>query len=392
MVTFDDDRGTESTNLLAPLPLRRPLFIHAPNDGSRDECLCFTRQLLEAGGRQQLVTDEATVNSIPIVDISPLLGNQKPAAAQAEEAVVAEIASVCQDCGFFYIAGHGVDVSLQMKLEELAKLFFAQPVAKKREIAMRQGGRAWRGYFAVGDELTSGKPDQKEGIYFGVEHADDHPRVKDRTPLHGKNLFPNIPGFRDTVLEYIRQLEQVGFAVMEGLSLSLGLPRRAFRDKYLFEPTILFRIFHYPPLPTENAEQSWSVGEHTDYGLLTLLRQDLVGGLQIKRDGNWIDAEPIENTFVCNLGDMLERLTGGHYRSTPHRVLNRSRASRYSFPLFFDPAWDAQMTPLHKSQLGYTASDERWDGKSLNEIAGTYGEYLTQKVARVFPELSEDAL
>ena len=106
--------------------------------------------------------------------------------------------------------------------------------------------------------------------------------------------------------------------------------------------SILFRIFHYPPLPAGvEAEALWSVGEHTDYGLLTILMQDEIGGLAVKSKGGWIEAPPIEGAFVCNLGDMLDRMTGGLYRSTPHRVRNRSDRGRLSFPFFFDPGWNA---------------------------------------------------
>src|SRR6202011_3985293 len=87
-------------------------------------------------------------------------------------------------------------------------------------------------------------------------------------------------------------------------------------------------------------------GEHTDYGLLTLLAQDAIGGLQVRTPSGWIDAPPIEGTFVANIGDMLDRLTGGWYRSTPHRVRNVSGRDRFSFPFFFDPGFSAEIPPL----------------------------------------------
>ena len=89
---------------------------------------------------------------------------------------------------------------------------------------------------------------------------------------------------------------------------------------------------------------------------------------------------------MCNIGDMLERMTGGAYRSTPHRVRSPSR-SRLSFPFFFDPSWDAEITPI--PGLGDTGAPAptRWDGRSVFDFDGTYGDYLTERVAKVFPDL-----
>ncbi|MET0271579.1 MAG: 2OG-Fe(II) oxygenase family protein, partial [Phenylobacterium sp.] len=131
-----------------------------------------------------------------------------------------------------------------------------------------------------------------------------------------------------------------------------------------------------------------------DYGLLTLLAQDRYGGLQIKAPGGWIEAPPIEGALVCNIGDMLERLTGGRFRSTPHRVRNVSGHDRLSFPLFFDPDFMARMRPLPVAATTDVDADkaERWDGASVHEFEGTYGDYLLDKVGKVFPQLKADAL
>jgi isopenicillin N synthase-like dioxygenase len=224
-----------------------------------------------------------------------------------------EIARACRDSGFFYIAGHGVDESLQRQLEEACRRFFAQDLPSKMEISMDHGGPAWRGYFPIGAELTSGKADMKEGIYFGAELGPDHPRVKDGTPLHGANLFPrSVPELRDAVLAYMDAMTEVGHALMEGIALSLGLEASYFADRYTREPLTLFRIFNYPGDPAlPDDEPRWGVGEHTDYGLLTILKQDDTGGLEVKSGGHWRPAPPIAGTFLCNIGDMLDRMTGG---------------------------------------------------------------------------------
>ena len=161
--------------------------------------------------------------------------------------MAAQIGQACREHGFFYILGHGVDEGLQERLLHLSRRFFAQALDRKLEIRMALGGRAWRGYFPVGGELTSGRPDLKEGLYFGAELDDDHPLVRAGTPMHGRNLFPSqIPLFRETVLDYMAAMTALGHRLMEGMALSLGLEASYFADRYTKDPLVLFRIFHYP--------------------------------------------------------------------------------------------------------------------------------------------------
>jgi isopenicillin N synthase-like dioxygenase len=326
------------------------------------------------------------MTEVPIVDVSALVtraGHRAPVADQ--------IGRACRDHGFFYVVGHHVDERLQGELEQSSRRFFAQDLAAKMEISMEHGGRAWRGYFPVGRELTSGKPDIKEGIYFGAELADDHPLVRAGTPLHGPNLFPRaIPELRGAVLAYMDAMTRLGHALMEGIALSLGLEASYFEDRYTADPLVLFRIFNYPGDPAAGGEEPrWGVGEHTDYGLLTILKQDDTGGLQVKSKAGWIAAPPIEGAFLCNIGDMLDRMTAGHYRSTPHRVQNVTRRDRLSFPFFFDPNFNAEIRPIVVPDSARVASDraERWDRASVHELTGTYGDYVLAKVSKVFPQL-----
>lgn len=325
---------------------------------------------------------------LPIINIHALVTG-----AAEQHAVAAQIRRACREWGFFYIVGHGVDEELQQRLEKLSRDFFAQDAETKLEIAMAQGGRAWRGYFPPGGELTSGRPDVKEGIYFGAELDETHPLVKARTPMHGANLFPaNIPQLRETVLEYLAAMTRLGHALMAGVALSLELEESYFADRYTADPLILFRIFNYPPDELAVEEERWGVGEHTDYGLLTILRQDDAGGLEVKSKSGWVAAPPMRNSFVCNLGDMLERMTGGLYKSTPHRVRAMTERHRLSFPFFFDPNFDAEVRAIELPEAKTVADDreERWDRASVHEFSGTYGEYLLGKVAKVFPQLRRE--
>jgi isopenicillin N synthase-like dioxygenase len=276
------------------------------------------------------------------------------------DAVAAAIDEACREVGFFYVVGHGVDPALIARLDGLCREFFALPEEEKAEIAMARGGRAWRGWFPVGGELTSGVPDHKEGLYFGAEL----PPGDDR-PLHGPNLFPRRPAeLRAVVLEYLAALTELGQTILRGMAQGLGRSPSWFLHRLTADPLILFRVFHYPP----PGDDRWGVGEHTDYGLLTLLGQDQHPGLQVRTRQGWIDAPPLPGSFVCNLGDMLERLTAGAYRSTAHRVRNTTGADRLSFPFFLDPTWTAVVDP---------ATGE------------TYADYILAKVTKVFPDLAE---
>lgn len=331
---------------------------------------------------------EETFSQVPIIDISPLI-----AQSAGRHETANQIGEACRNCGFFYITGHGVEDALLQKLEELSRRFFAQELEEKLKIRMALGGRAWRGYFPVGNELTSGKPDLKEGIYFGAELDEDNSLVKSRTPMHGRNLFPaNLPVFRETVLEYMEAMTTLGHTLMAGMALSLGLEESYFAARYTAEPLTLFRIFNYPPDTAADNEKSWGVGEHTDYGVLTILKQDDSGGLQVKSKSHWVDAPPIHQSFICNIGDMLDRMTGGFYRSTPHRVRNPLSRDRLSFPFFFDPNFNAQVHPIEMNVKLPDDKQERWDKTSVHEFNGTYGEYLLGKVSRVFPELRKEVL
>jgi len=326
------------------------------------------------------------MRELPVIDVAPLIAGGP---VERLDAVAREIESACRGSGFFHVTGHGVPARRQAELEAASWRFFVLPVEEKLEIEMVRGGRAWRGYFPVGGELTSGRPDLKEGLYFGTELADDDPRVLAGVPLHGRNLFPaQVPELRPAVLAYLDALTGVGQAVLRGVARSLGLDPEYFAAGYTAEPTVLFRIFHYPP--SEPDAGDWGVGEHTDYGLLTLLAQDDVGGLQVRGPDGWLDVPPMPGTFVCNIGDMLDRLTGGWYRSTLHRVRNTSGRGRLSFPFFYDPAFDAEVPPL-PGRSGDGAVT-RWDGKDLRAFTGTYGDYLLGKVSSVFPQLRSDVL
>lgn len=326
------------------------------------------------------------MTALPAIDIGPLLTMDD--AAAIDRAATA-IGAASADYGFFYAEGHGIADALFDRLEAASHAFFALSEAEKARIAMVHGGTAWRGWFPLGGELTSGRPDRKEGLYLGEDLGAGDPRVAAGWPLHGANLWPDgLPELRGAVEDYLAATVAVAEALMRGMALALDLAADHFATGITRRPTLLFRIFHYPP---GGAADDLGVGEHSDYGLLTLLGQDAHGGLEVRAaDGSWIAVPPRGRALVVNIGDMFERLTRGRFRSAPHRVINASGRERLSWPLFYDPDFAASVDPLPIPAT--TRLLPRWDGGDVHGAGGTYGDYLIGKVGKVFPELAGKAL
>lgn len=329
--------------------------------------------------------------SLPVIDVEPLR-------LMSDTAAIADTArridAACREFGFFYAAGHGIDPAVVADLLAASEVFFALPEADKAAIAMDKGGIAWRGWFPVAGELTSGIPDLKEGLYLGEELGAGDPRVAEGLPLHGANLWPEaVPALRPAVEAYLHAATRAGEALMRGMALALGFEADHFARGLTCRPTLLFRIFHYPALAhAAGGDEGFGVGEHSDYGLLTLLGQDDKGGLEVRTRHGWIGVPPRGDALVINAGDMFERLTRGRFRSAPHRVVNRAAASRYSFPLFFDPDFAAGVEPLPIENVDGGPGEARWDGVDFHKSIGTYGDYLIGKVSKVFPELADARL
>ena len=295
--------------------------------------------------------------------------------------------------GFLLVdrGGHG-DEELTT-LDQAAQRYFAQPEDVRARDAMARNGRTWRGWFGVGGELTSGRPDGKEGFYFGTDLPADDPRVLAGLPLHGPNPTPTgVPELGDAVRRWMALATDVGHRLLAAVAEGLELPADWFRTGWCADPVVLFRIFRYPP--ADQVDDGIGVQQHTDYGLLTVLAHDGTPGLQVFVDDQWIDVPADPALLVVNIGDMLERATSGFLRSTLHRVRSQSTA-RLSFPLFLDPGWDVRVEnlPIDPARFGPSAGrGHRWDdidplSDGLFSGEWTYGEYLTNKVSRVFPDL-----
>jgi isopenicillin N synthase-like dioxygenase len=277
------------------------------------------------------------VKELPIIDITDL--RRGDAAARAR--VAGALRTSCLDNGFFYISGHGIDPALQSRVFELAAAFFALPLDVKRALDKARSP-ARRGYDPMGGQaLQAGMPpDLKEGFFLGLEGPANGQFGQ------GPNQWPaDLSGFRAVMEAYIAAALELSRALYRGLALSLNLPETWF-DACMEHPMPVLRLLHYPPQAPRNPGDALGCGEHTDFGGLTLLLQDPSGGLQVRDPDGWIDAPPIEGTYVVNLGDMIARWSNNRYRSTMHRVVNLSGRDRYSVPFFSNPDPTALITCL----------------------------------------------
>lgn len=274
--------------------------------------------------------------SIPVVDLAPLLsGGDTVAVAEA-------VGRACREVGFLYIAGHGVPPALVERVFAEVRRFFALPDERKMAVHMRNSP-CHRGYYPLFEENTDPDltADLKEGFDIALELGPDDPDVIAGRPLHGPNQWPvDLPGFRETLEEYYAAMRQLACRLLRAFALGLDIPEDFFEDK-VDKPLAQLRTLHYPPQAGHIEAETLGCGAHTDYGCLTILAQDDVGGLQLCNSaGEWISAPPIPGTFVVNIGDQMARWTNDIFAATRHRVINTSGRERYSLPFFFDPNYD----------------------------------------------------
>jgi isopenicillin N synthase-like dioxygenase len=290
-----------------------------------------------------------TAPSLPVVDVAAFATGIEHDTAAATSAA-GRIDEIFREIGFLLVTGHGIETAVKERMLEQLRLFFALPAEDKEAIAI---GRSpcHRGYVGVAtetlDDANTLAGDLKETIDSGREHGPDHPEVLAGTPLHGPNQLPSVPGFHAAWQEYFDQAVEAAERVQRGVAMALGLPVDFLVD-LPGETMYHFRMVHYPPqhrLPP--AEGQLGCGAHTDYGSVTLLTDDGVGGLQVmRRDGTWIDVDVPDDHVVVNLGDLMAIWTNDRYVSNPHRVINPPDVDRYSMPLFVTPPFHARIECL----------------------------------------------
>ncbi|GAA5822103.1 hypothetical protein JCM11251_004858 [Rhodosporidiobolus azoricus] len=298
--------------------------------------------VLQTGLGQRVISGdvEAKVFSeLPVISLARINGT-----AEERKALASEIATACIDSGFFYIADHGVPQEVVDSAFGQAKEFFAQPAEKKMEVDLHKGN-SFKGYAPLKGELVD--PASRGDVHEAWDMGDDSQVLKEGQT---GNLWPSekdLPEFRPTIQKCWDEIMALGKRLFPLFAIALDLPEEYFNDK-LTNPGSVMRILHYPPQYGPVDLKEIGIGAHTDYECFTILAlHGDVKALQVLNGkGEWVQAPPKPGTFVLNLGDMLQRITNGVFKSTIHRVINREGKDRMSLPFFFGLDYDAMVEVL----------------------------------------------
>lgn len=304
--------------------------------------------------------------SIPVIDISDLRDGQFTAE------IGKALHETSQNLGFIYVKGHGIPENVIDAARDNAYRFFRGDTKQKSTVAISAKHRGWLspGDAKMQDDL---KPDLKESFVWGYQDSDGN--TPSDHPLRGPNQWPPfVPELEACAMDYFHQAHHVAHLLMRGFAAGLNLDSDLFL-RSSSQPLSRASFVYYPPQPESLGEDRFGVGPHTDFGVLTVLCQDSVGGLQVKtRDDEWIEAPPIDGALVVNVGDLLSRWTDGAYNSTPHRVVNKSGRERLSLVLAFDP----------NPETLIDAQDIYGPDYIAKEAPITCGDYLNWRFARAF--------
>ncbi|XVF67642.1 hypothetical protein PTKIN_Ptkin10aG0137800 [Pterospermum kingtungense] len=295
--------------------------------------------------RPKLSTIEA--EGIPLIDLSVLNSPDAVSDTSTLHSLVSEIGKACKDWGFFQVINHGVPLEQRQKLDKASRKFFAQPLEEK--VKIRTDEVKVLGYFD--SEHTKNVRDWKEVFDFSIHNptivpASTHPDDKEVVEWH--NQLPQYPPeLREACEEYGKEVEKLSYKLIELIALSLGLPANRFHGFFKAQ-TSFIRLNHYPPCPAPDL--ALGLGRHKDAGALTVLAQDDVGGLEVKRksDGEWVRVKPTPDAFIVNVGDIIQVWSNEIYESVEHRVMVNSERERFSIPFFFHPAHYTMVKPLEE--------------------------------------------
>ncbi|MFF3939069.1 isopenicillin N synthase family dioxygenase [Streptomyces phaeofaciens] len=292
------------------------------------------------------MTNASTIPSyqqLPIIDLSA--ADRGP---QARALLRAQLHSAAHDVGFFQLVGHGVPDEDTRRLLTAMRAFFALPEAERLAID-NVNSPHFRGYTRTGDERTGGRQDWRDQLDIGAERPARAPGPGEPAYwwLEGPNQWPAaLPGLRTAALAWIDRLSAVAERLLHELLASIGAAPDFYDPVFGERAHPHLKLVRYPGSAGDGAGQG--VGAHKDYGFLTLLLQDQVGGLQVQReDGRFHEVPPLPGAFVVNLGELLEVATNGYLVATNHRVVSPpSAVERFSVPFFYNPRLDARVEPL----------------------------------------------
>ena len=293
------------------------------------------------------IRKKSIFKGIPIIDIAALVIPNDNATLIRKTGD--EIRDACKNVGFFYIKNHQIPQSHLDSVIPSIQHFFNLSLHEKMKIHISKSDN-FRGYTPLGKELTNNKYDWHECVDFGLDLKPNDPEVISGKQLAGPNQWPeNQRNFKKTLEKHWNLMIILGRMVTEGLAISLGLSKNYFAP-FMNKSHSYMRISNYPPYENSQKENIGNgIGSHIDYGFLTILLQDNIGGLEIKNSNNeWFSAPIIPGTFLINIGHMIQRWTNDYYKATIHRVIPPKNKTRCSLPFFFEPNFDTVVAPLDK--------------------------------------------
>ena len=281
---------------------------------------------------------EVTLDEIPMVDFEGFLRGGEDGRRRTAEA----IARACEEIGFFYLKNHGVPGDAVSALRRESAAFFSQPLqVRQRSAATLDWHRGWMDLSQVG---LSERSREIESYQIKADHPWPPGASLRERYLYAPSRWPDdMPGFRIAAERYFDHVTALAAQLRQAFALGLGLAADRFDGLY-DKPMYQLTLLHYGVVPPDDAEAVNST-PHTDEGPFTILWQDEVGGLEVKRrDGVWIAAPPVDGTFVINVGDMMMWLSND--LSNLHKVRNTSGRERFSIPFFANPDAAATIAPL----------------------------------------------
>ena len=305
------------------------------------------------------IKKKSNLDEIPIIDIEPLIDNSNILKQTGKK-----IRDACKNFGFFYIKNHNIPKSHIDTLIPAIQNFFNLPLEDKIKIHIKNS-KIFRGYTPLGEEFTDNSYDWHECVDFGLETKKNDSNYR---KLLGPNQWPQgQDNFRKVLEMHWDLMIKLGKKITQGLAISLDLSKDYFLP-FMDKSHSYMRVSHYPPYNNSNKKNiGEGIGSHIDYGFLTILTQDNIGGLQIKNHNDeWLNAPNIPGTLLINIGHMIQRWSNNYYKATVHRV-DLPKNNRYSIPFFFEPNFDTVVSPLKK----FCDKDNRPHYKPLH-----FGDYL----------------
>lgn len=326
-----------------------------------------------------------TRTSVPVLDLS----TARTPDGQFAPAFIDALRDAAHNVGFFQVTNYGGGPGQAQELLDTLAGFFRLPLEQRLELDNRTSAQ-FRGYTRLGAEITRGRADSREQIDFGPDREPlaQVPADKLFLRLQGHNQWPaQYPELERAAGQWATLMSGIGAELLAGISAALGLPEDYFAEPFAGTPAWMGKLVHYVGGQVPEAGTQ-GVGSHADYGFVTLLLQDGVGGLEVQPHGqeDWIAVEPIPGALVVNLGEMLEVATNGYLMATIHRVTAPAPGvDRYSVPFFWSPRLDAVIdtVPL-PAELAAEARGVTDDPE--NPMLSSYGANVLKGWVRAHPQ------